>query len=40
MKIKVSQISVKDLHDTGSMFDGQDPAVQLKMGTVSHITER
>lgn len=40
MKIKVSNISVRDLDNTGSVFDGQDPALQLKIGAIAHITER
>jgi hypothetical protein len=40
MKIKVSNISVKDLDDTGFMLDKQDPGVQIKIGSVTHVTER
>jgi hypothetical protein len=40
MKLVVSGISAAGLDDTGSMFDGQDPGVQLKIGSASHTTER
>ena len=40
MKLILSHMKARDLMDTGSMFDPQDPALHISVGDAQLTTER
>lgn len=40
LKLELKGFSVNDLYDTGSMFDKQDPCLQITIGKTKYVTER
>lgn len=40
MKLILKTIKAKDLLDTGSMLDKQDPAIEIKIGKQTFKTQR
>jgi hypothetical protein len=40
LKLELKGFSVNDLYDTGSIFDKQDPCLQITIGKTKYVTAR
>ena len=40
MELVISELKANDLHDTGAAYDKQDPAVFIRVGSVTQPTAR